>query len=153
MMTMQETQPSPAICTCLALRQAARQVTQFYDRVLGPSGLRTSQVSLLARLKRSGPMTVHGLAEALAIDRTTLGRNVRPLQRLGLVTIATGAADRRRRELRVTDAGAARLREAVSLWREAQARFENAFGGDRAAELRDLLRAVSTADFDAPLPD
>ena len=77
-------------CNCLALRQAARHVTQFYDQCLAPSGLRTTQFSILAKLKRLGPMTINALARELVMDRTTLGRTMLPLERDGLITIKDG---------------------------------------------------------------
>ena len=79
-----ETRPGPELCNCLAVRQAARHITQFYDRCLAPSGLRTTQFSILAKLKRLGPMTINALAAELVMDRTTLGRNILPLQRESL---------------------------------------------------------------------
>ena len=135
---------NPAACNCLALRQAARHVSQFYDQFLAPSGLRTTQYSILARLQRRGPMTINALAAELVMDRTTLGRNILPLQRDGLVAVGPGKSDRRRKELRLTDAGAARFGGALKAWREAQARFETAFGAKRAKELRALLHEVAT---------
>jgi DNA-binding MarR family transcriptional regulator len=145
--------PTPAECNCLALRQAARHVTQFYDQCLAPSGLRTTQYSILVRLNRTGPMTINALAAELVMDRTTLGRNILPLGRDGLITIVKGDADRRRRELRLTPAGAERMRAARSQWAEAQARFEAVFGDRRAADLRDLLGAVVTSDLGSAEPD
>ena len=139
----------PAVCNCLALRQATRHVTQFYDQLLASSGLRTTQFSILARLKLAGPMTINALAEALVMDRTTLGRNILPLQRQGLIDVAPGRGDRRSKQLRLTDAGAARLRTARKGWTEAQTRFESTFGDRRAAVLRAQLQAVAATDFDA----
>ena len=78
------------VCNCLALRQAARHVTQFYDQYLVPSGSRTTQFSILAKLKRLGPMTINALARELVMDRTTLGRTMLPLERDGLITIKDG---------------------------------------------------------------
>src|SRR5579859_2249838 len=115
-------QPALAECSCLAIRQAARHVTQFYDHCLAPSGLRTTQFSILARLRRHGPMSINALAAELVMDRTTLGRNVLPLQRDGLIAIVTGSADRRHKELHLTEAGAARLRSAGPRWSDAQSR-------------------------------
>ena len=86
---------NPAGCNCLALRQAARHVSQFYDQFLIGSGLRTTQYSILARLQRKGTMSINALATELVMDRTTLGRNILPLQRDGLIAIAAGQADRR----------------------------------------------------------
>ena len=136
-------------CNCLAIRQAARHVTQFYDQVLAPSGLRATQFAILGRLSRSGPMTINELAAALVMDRTTLGRNLLPLERDGLIEIGPGASDRRRREARLTAAGTARLRAARQGWAEAQTRFDEVFGEKRAAALRDLLREVVASDFAA----
>ena len=73
-------EPQLEECTCLAVRQPARHVTQFYDQYLAPAGLRTTQFSILAKLKRQGPMTINVLADQLVMDRTTLGRNILPLE-------------------------------------------------------------------------
>lgn len=142
-----ETLPKPEECNCLAVRQAARHVTQFYDEFLAPAGLRITQFSILAKLRRLGPMTVNALAAEMVMDRTTLGRNIRPLQRDGLVMVAQGHEDRRRKELRLTDAGSERLRAAVVGWIRAQARYEAVFGAERAADLRTLLHTVSVSDL------
>jgi DNA-binding MarR family transcriptional regulator len=128
-------------CNCLALRQAARRVTQIYDRSLAPTGLRTTQFSILALLWRNGPTTINALAAALVMDRTTLGRNVQPLERDGLLEIRAGD-DRRSRELHLTPSGRERLGAAAPRWKAAQAQFEASFGPERAQELRRLLRAV-----------
>lgn len=144
---MPETELKPEICACLAIRQAARHVTQFYDQFLAPVGLRTTQFSVLATLRQLGPMTINALADELVMDRTTLGRNILPLQRDGLIAVVKGSADRRSKELRLTDAGPARLRQARKGWTEAQTRFERVFGGERTSELRMLLHAVSTSDL------
>ena len=139
--------PQPELCNCLAVRQAARHVTQFYDQYLAPAGLRTTQFSILARLKRIGPMTINALAKELVMDRTTLGRNILPLEREGLIAIVPGRSDRRRKELHLTEAGGARLRAAVKGWTQAQARFEALFGSERSLDLRALLRAVLATDL------
>src|ERR1700747_1913321 len=80
-------------CTCLAVRQAARHITQFYDQHLAPFYLRTTQFSILAKLKQLGPMTINALADGLVMDRTTLGRNILPLERDGLISVAPGRTD------------------------------------------------------------
>jgi DNA-binding MarR family transcriptional regulator len=136
-------------CNCLAIRQAARHVTQFYDQLFAPVGLRATQFAILSRLRRQGPMPINTLAKLLVMDRTTLGRNILPLQRDGLIEIVASAADRRRRELRLTDAGQARHAAALGCWSQAQQRFETVFGSERAAALRTLLRDVVAADFAA----
>src|SRR5258708_1938527 len=136
-------------CNCLALRQAARHVTQFYDQCLAPAGLRTTQVSILAKLKRLGPMKINALARELVMDRTTLGRTMQPLEREGLIEVVPNPADRRSKALQLTDVGAARLRAASKGWAQAQAQFETVFGAPRAATLRGLLGAVSASDLSA----
>jgi DNA-binding MarR family transcriptional regulator len=137
----------PETCTCLAVRQAARHVTQYYDQFLAPSGLRTTQFSILAKLKWLGPITINALAADLVMDRTTLGRNILPLEREGLIVIVPSSSDRRSKELRLTDTGAARLRTAVKGWARAQKSFDVAFGAKRSADLRALLRAVSASEL------
>ena len=141
---------SPSVqCNCLALRQAARHVTQFYDQALAPCGLRTTQFSILAKLRWLGPMTINALARELVMDRTTLGRTMLPLQRDGLIAVDTGTSDRRSKELHLTKAGADRLRAAAKHWSAAQGRFAETFGTERASRLRDELRAVVAHEFAA----
>jgi DNA-binding MarR family transcriptional regulator len=135
------------LCNCLALRQAARHVTQFYDHHLVPTGVRTTQFSILAKLAGLGPITINALAEDMVMDRTTLGRNIQPLEREGLIAVVKGRADRRSKELQLTGAGAARLRKASKAWAEAQTLFEKSFGSKRASDLRAILRAVTASDF------
>jgi DNA-binding MarR family transcriptional regulator len=77
------------------------------------------------------------------MDRTTLGRNILPLEREGLIAVKTGRADRRSKELHLTEAGAARLRIAAKGWAEAQAHFESAFGSGKAADMRTLMREIT----------
>src|ERR1700719_4485408 len=147
-----ETRLKSELCNCLALRQAARHVTQFYDQFLAPSGLRTTQFSILARLRRLGPMRISALAADLVMDRTTLGRNLQPLERDGLVAVVRGRTDRRSREIRLTDTGAERLRTAVEGWVKAQAGFEAVFGERRSSEVRTLLHAVSASKLEGARP-
>ena len=139
-------------CNCFAVRSAARHVTQFYDQVLAPTGLRTTQFSILTKLMRKGPVTINRLAQDMAMDRTTLGRNILPLEREGLARIEPAPNDRRAKELHLTKAGEKRLQAANKAWSQAQARFETMFGPRRAADLRSILRAVVATDFEAHAP-
>ena len=141
------TLPGPEDCNCFAVRSAARHVTQLYDQLLAPVGLRITQFSILAKLRRRGPLTINALAEDMVMDRTTLGRNILPLQRDGLIEIEPDATDHRAKTLRLTKAGEKRLQAARESWAVAQARFESVFGSQRAAELRGLLRSVVARDF------
>ena len=136
-------------CNCFVVRAAARHVSQLYDQFLAPTGLRTSQFSILAKLKQRGPVTINVLAEDMVMDRTTLGRNILPLERDGLIRIEAASDDRRAKELHLTKAGAKRLEAARKGWSAAQARFETALGTERAAELRQLLKAVVANEFHA----
>jgi len=135
----------PTECNCLAIRQASRQLTQLYDDELAPCGLRTTQYSVLSVLDRSGGATIQELAAALVMDRSTLGHNLRPLERDRLIELAVDGRDRRARTLRLTEAGRARLKEARRCWAKAQARFHEGFGEDAARRLRALLRRVIRA--------
>jgi hypothetical protein len=92
-------------CNCFAVRSAARHIRQLYDQFLAPIGLRTTQFSILAKLKRRGPLTINGLTKDMVIDHTTLGRNILPLERNGLIRIQLAASDRRAKELQLTKAG------------------------------------------------
>jgi DNA-binding MarR family transcriptional regulator len=134
-------------CYSLAVRQAARHVTSFYDRFMAPYGLRSTQFSILSVLRRAGPLSINALAAELVMDRTTMGRNVRPLQRSGLVTAVVSRDDRRSRLLQLTPRGLARINAARKGWTQAQAGFEAAFGKGRAGELRGLLREVSASEL------
>lgn len=134
-------------CNCLAVRQAARHVTQFYDQHLAPTGLRTTQFSILVKLRRLGPMTINALAADLVMDRTTLSRNILPLERDGLITVKPGARDRRMKELHLTQVGVERMRAGIKLWAAAQAGFETSYGPTRASQLRNLLRNLVATDF------
>jgi len=128
-----------ATCVCFNLRKAARAVTQLYDAVLRPSGLRVTQFSILAVLSRSGPLTQSRLASATVTDRTTLTRNLRLLEAKGLIRVERGA-DRRQREVGLTEPGRKALAKAYPLWKEAQARMAKPFErGPRASKVGSLL--------------
>jgi DNA-binding MarR family transcriptional regulator len=139
--------PAPENCNCFALRSAARHTCQLYDQFLAPIGLRTTQFSILAKLKRKGPLTIGELAADMVMDRTTMGRAIQPLERDGLIRIEAPASDRRVKGVHLTKAGERRLQEALKAWSRAQARFQADFGVGRAADLRALLRAVVATEF------
>jgi DNA-binding MarR family transcriptional regulator len=133
----------PAICNCLALRQAARHVTQFYDRYMVGEGLRSTQYSIIARLERLGPLTINRLASMIVLDRTAMGRALRPLERDNLIAIEPGQ-DERTRVVTLTPAGKKKAKSAIARWREAQKAFEAAYGTADAARMRtDLAHMIS----------
>ena len=134
-------------CACFNVRKTARVVTQLYDEILRPTGLRITQFALLMAARSLEPVTVTRLAKLGAMDRTTLTRNLRPLEEQGLIRIAPGA-DRRERQVTLTPRGHQTLTTAFPLWQEAQARIAKGFGQERLqrlyTELADL-RAISRA--------
>jgi DNA-binding MarR family transcriptional regulator len=128
---------------CFAIRQAARFVSQLYDRHLANVGLTITQFSLLSRLNRTGAMTMRQLTEAMRMQRTTLVRTIQPLRRHGLVCSETLGADARALSISITAEGAARLDQGRKHWYAAQAEFEHRFGEERAAALRGELFAIT----------
>lgn len=132
-------------CNCAALRKASRRLSQAYDSALAPSCLKSTQFAILAELEfRNGePPTMRDLAEVLVMDQSTIGQNLRPLERDGLISLQQDAADRRRRCVKLTKKGRHRLATARPLWAEVQERFENFFGTREAAELRATLLNIA----------
>lgn len=126
-------------CTCFRVRRLARHVTQIYDRVLAPSGLRVTQFSLLSMLAWKDGQTMGGLAAALDMERTTLTRNLKPLIDAGLVVLVRSETDARQRGVRLTADGRARQIDAKSLWRVAQNEVNRTFGEERVASLHLLF--------------
>lgn len=141
---------SPLVCTCFAVRRAARHVSQVYDGHLASTGLRTTQYSLLNVLAGDGPRSLAAVAKRMGLDRTTLGRNLRPLERQGLVSMAIDPHDRRGRSLTITGPGLAKLAEAQTCWAAAQAAFEARYGITETHDLHATLDAVTRLDFGKP---
>ena len=134
---------SPCIGT--AMRKASRRLSQLYDKAIAPAGLRGTQFSILSELERrsKSPPTMSELAEALVMDRSALGHNLRPLEREGLIALESSDADRRRRLVVVTALGRTKYKEARRLWRNAQERFESVYGASATAELRGVLLGIA----------
>jgi len=132
-------------CACANLRKAARALTQLFDEALAPSGLRATQFTLLVTSRLMGESTINELAERMAMDRTTLSRNLKPLLRSGLLEVRPGE-DGRRRLVRLTPAGELALEEAYPLWKQAQQQTLSALGEERyEALLGDVAQVVSLA--------
>jgi DNA-binding MarR family transcriptional regulator len=132
-------------CNCAALRKASRRMSQFYDSVLAPCGLKSTQFAMLTEIDRraDAPPTIRKLSEALVMDQSTIGQNLRPLEREGLIALVPDQADRRSRRVTLTKAGRGRVAVALPLWSAAQERFENGFGKRAAAELRTVLGTIA----------
>jgi DNA-binding MarR family transcriptional regulator len=114
---------------------ASRVITRHYDRALAPLGVSTSAYAILARTSNEGPLSLGTLASRLAMDRTTLSRELIPLVEAGLLTAATDTDDRRRRVVAVTRKGAALVERARPLWAQAQKEVAGDFGVARTKEL------------------
>ena len=137
-------------CVCGRLRRASRALTQLYDDLMAPCGLRVTQFSLLRTLARHElPVRISELAALTLIDRTALSRNLEPLAAQRLVEIVPGA-DARTREVRLTRAGRAALARATPLWQDAQAEVTKRLGERRIDALVGLLASVEELH---PAPD
>jgi len=133
-------------CTCGSLRKASRRVSQFYDTALAPLGIKSTQFSILAEVDRrslEGPVTMCELATAMVMDRSTLGHNLKPLERDVLVTLRLSDDDRRKRYVELTKKGRLLLRKSRRLWQSAEGRFETIFGKESAAQLRTVLLNIA----------
>jgi DNA-binding MarR family transcriptional regulator len=127
------------------MRKASRRLSQLYDDAIASSGLKTTQFAILSELHRRSkrPPTMAELADALVMDRSALGHNLRPLERDGFIALEESEADRRCRHVVATPAGQAKYREAKKLWQKAQDRFDHVFGKAKAAILRATLLEVA----------
>lgn len=136
-----------ATCNCFAVRQAARHVTKLYERYLADANLTSAQFSILGALGEAGSMTMAELASVLGMDRTTLLRAMKPLQREDLLKSSAGTADDPRQLVfSLSSAGMRRLKEALPLWGKAQEAFETEIGPREAARLRGSLLALANID-------
>jgi DNA-binding MarR family transcriptional regulator len=136
-------------CTCFNVRRASRAVTQFYDDIMEPSGIKATQFTMLGAVALMGPASVTRLAEHLALDRTTLTRNLKVLDGQGLVAISAGE-DRRERVVRLTEDGQAAIERATPVWHEAQNALTARFGEDRwrrmIEDMNDLGALIENED-------
>jgi DNA-binding MarR family transcriptional regulator len=131
-----------ASCACFNIRKTARAITNLYDTVLQPTNLRATHAILLMAIAMAGTPTISRLAEAMVMDRTTVARELKPLEDQGLVRITPGG-DRRTRLVQLTDAGHAKRREVIPLWQQAQSKIIAAgLGHERWSRLYDDLQEV-----------
>lgn len=114
-------------------------MTQIYDRILAPCGLRVTQFSLLSCLASSDGLAMGPLAQSLDTDRTTLTRNLKPLREAGLVSLHRSDTDARQCEVRLTALGRARQAEAKKRWRVAQTEINETVGHEEVASLHHLI--------------
>ena len=128
-------------CICVAVRKASRRLTAVYDEALAPQGINLAQFSLLKNIKKHGPLSLTRLGEIVELDRSTLGRNVRVLERMGLVTLAPGA-DQREASVTLSADGLSTLARSLPLWENVQADIHSKIGAQGAAQLEALLGAL-----------
>ena len=124
-------------CICVNLRRAARAVSQIYDEALAESGIKITQFSLLRAVERNEPVAISALAEELELDRTTMARNLGPLERDHFVKLTAGS-DQRVTEVRLTPKGRAALAKALPLWENAQAGIASLLASGRVEQLREI---------------
>lgn len=138
-----------ASCISFNLRRATRSVTQLFDDIMRPSGLLSTQFTLLVGIVTHGSATINRLADSLGMDRTTMSRNLRPLERMELIDILPGK-DRRTRVVIATDLGRKTLEEAYPLWEKAQSQMIEVLGSDRSNRLlADLATAIDASRLEA----
>ncbi len=132
-----------AKCACFNLRKTSRLITQVYEKYMRPVGLRATQFTVLMVVRALEPSTVNKLAKVLEMDRTSLGRNLKPLERNGYVHIKPGT-DRRERVVALTPAGHKALVVALPAWQKAQDEVERTLGSNRLSGLLLRLQQAST---------
>ena len=127
-------------CVAFNLRRATRSLSNMYEEIMRPSGLRVTQFSVLVAIQNTGPVTMSVLAKALAMDRTTLTRNLKPLMRDGLLIITSGE-DQRSRVVNLSEKGIEQLEKAIPLWQKAQDAVDNKLAD---GQLDDILRTLNS---------
>jgi DNA-binding MarR family transcriptional regulator len=130
-------------CLCLHLERAARAVARRFDAALRPLSLTNGQFSLLMSLNREDAPSIGNVSALLAMDRTTMTANLKPLERRGMVRVTLDDADKRTRRLRLTSAGRALLVAAVPIWRDTHAAIEDLLPRSNRDKLRADLRALA----------
>jgi DNA-binding MarR family transcriptional regulator len=130
-------------CLCLHLQRASRVVARRFDEAFRPLGLTSGQFSLLMSLNRPEPPRIGSLSGLLAMDRTTLTANIKPLQRRGLIAVTVDEKDRRGRRLALTDSGRSLLARAAPIWRKTHRKIEALLNAAPPDQLRSQLLALS----------
>ncbi|UCE32503.1 MAG: winged helix-turn-helix transcriptional regulator [Burkholderiales bacterium] len=140
----------PTACFCINARRAAGALTRRYDQALAPVGLKVTQYSLLRTIQRLRRPAITALAAATGLERSTLGRNLRVLERRGLVALSPGA-DERERVARLTEVGSGLLRRAMPLWSRAQSEVDAMLPDGDAARATALFARLTRSES-APVP-
>ncbi|MCK3778781.1 MarR family transcriptional regulator [Ensifer sesbaniae] len=128
-------------CYCALLRKATRRVTSLYDDALQPIGINLAQFSLLRHIERDEPISMTELGRKIELERSTVSRNVKVLEGMGLVETGSGK-DQREAVVELTENGRRILEDGAPLWQGAQDRIEARLGTDAAAQLKELLQTL-----------
>jgi DNA-binding MarR family transcriptional regulator len=132
---------SSSSCYCILLRKASRRLSSLYDEALAPFGINIGQYSHLSNIRRGEPMSLTELAGVMELDRSTVGRNVKIIERLGLVETVAGE-DQREALLQLSAKGRALLDVAEPVWEAVQMKIDERLGEDRTGELKQLLEVL-----------
>lgn len=132
---------SSSSCYCILLRKASRRLSALYDEALEPYGINIGQFSHLRTVRRNEPVSLTELGELMELDRSTVGRNTKVLERMGLVEAVSGE-DQREALLQLSEKGRALLRDAEPIWHDVQVRIDERLGADRTEELKQLLTVL-----------
>mgnify|MGYP001571190001 CR=1 FL=1 len=135
-------------CICIDVRTAAQRLTAIYDQAMAASGVSVNQFSLLHLIFSLDTPTLKDLAVASGLDRSTLGRNIRVMEKLGFVTMHIGD-DARVRNVRMTSKGSAAFKKAVPMWREVQSRLANKIGPAQHVQFKETLQTLTSSAMTA----
>lgn len=130
------------VCLCFHARKASRAITQVFDHILAPTGLKTTQISLLMVVNARSPLRIGDLADAMVSDSTTVSRTIKPLIKSGLIVETPEKRDRRVKLITLTDSGRAALERALPLWQTAQSMVAKRLG---SGVVQSLLPALESA--------
>lgn len=130
-----------AHCYCILLRKASRRVTSLYDEALAPIGVNLAQFSLLRNIQRAEPISLTDLGQRTELDRSTVSRNVKVLEKMELVALINGQ-DQRESVVKLSDKGRRALADGAPLWDGVQAEIETKLGNEASAQLTTLLQAL-----------
>lgn len=129
-------------CYCTSIRIAARRVTSMYDEALSPIGVNAAQFALLRKLGESSPVSIRQLADRTELERSTVARNIRVLEKGALVKLGPLPGDSRATAIRLSDRGQMALLDGNRLWKQAQSSFERRLGARHASALRKTLLSL-----------
>ena len=128
-------------CICTTLRSASRRMIAFYDETIAPVGVNIAQFSLMRSIARVEPVTLTELGRRVELDRSTIGRNVRVLEKMGLVALGRGK-DQREATVELSDAGRQVLVDGAPLWDGAQKTLDDRLGADFMRQLHSALDSL-----------